>query len=91
MKNGLTQVKNNRTGMFEMASSESLKLLANAIIEQACLDYVKWEFARSRPDIEKFLLSDYGKLLLRDAVEPAIIIQYLRTQVKEVKTWPGDI
>ncbi len=84
MKNGLTQVKNNRTGMFEIASSESLKLLANAIIEQACIDYVKLEFARSRPAIEKFLLSDYGKLLLRDAIEPEIIIKHLRNQLEEV-------
>ena len=84
MRNGMTKVKNNRTWLFEMASSESLKLLANAIIEQACMDYVKWEFARSRPAIEKFLLSDYGKLLLRGVVEPEIIINHLRSQLEEV-------
>lgn len=89
MKDGFVIATNIRTGEKESINANGLKLLANAIIKQACIDYINGgEFYRDRIPIEKFLQSEYGKILLRDTVVPEKVIKYLREQA-ELKMMGG--
>lgn len=81
MVDGWTKVINHRTGKVESVSINGLKLLANAIVKEACVDYIR-PYCRERNSIEKFILSDYGKVLLRDCTMPESIINHLRKQVE---------
>lgn len=82
MVDGWTMVQNQRTNTNEKVSIYGLNLLANAIVKEACRDYISCHFVRDRIIIEKFLTSDYGKLLLRDCTTPEKIIDHLRGQVE---------
>lgn len=55
---------------------DGYKLLANAIIEQAVIDYKARE--RSRMDIERFFRSDWFILLSRGVVNGEEVIAHLR-------------
>lgn len=79
--NDLIEVTNYRTGKQEIVSRESLLLLANAIIINACKDYQ--DEPATRYVIEKFIKSDYFDLLSRSAISPKILIEHLRNAVKE--------
>ena len=81
MVDGWTTVINQRTGYSERVSINGLKLLANAVVKEACMDYVR-PCCRERPLIEKFISSEYGKILLRDCTTSEKIINHLRGQVE---------
>lgn len=82
MQDGWTVVINQRTNSPETVSIYGLNLLANAIVKEACRDYISCHFSRDRIIIEKFLNSEYGKILLRDCTTPEKIIDHLRGQVE---------
>lgn len=89
MKDGFVRAKNIRTGEVESINANGLKLLANAIIKQSCIDYVSfpWNYTQ-RKAIENFFTSEYGKLLLRDTVVPEKVIRHLQEQA-ELKMMGG--
>lgn len=60
---------------------ENWKSLANAIIIQACRDYMLEPGMRS--SIEKFIKSKYFNTISRGAVPPEQLISFLRTEVKQ--------
>ena len=89
MKDEFLKALNYRTNEIERINANGLKLLANAIIKQSCIDYVScpWNYSQ-RKAIENFFTSEYGKLLLRDTVVPEKVIKHLQEQA-ELKMMGG--
>lgn len=79
MFDGMTTVINQRTGETEKLSKDGLLNLANAIVKNACDSYMKSNSEIHHRDIERFLKSDYGRVLLR-TIDPDKLIY----QMKEV-------
>ena len=73
MFDGMTTVINQRTGETETLSKAGLLNLANGIIESACNSYMKTNSEIEHRNIERFLKSDYGRVLLR-TIEPDKLI-----------------
>lgn len=80
MFDGMTAVINQRTGEREMVSKSGLINLADAVIKDACITYMKSNSDITIDGIEHFLLSSYGRLLLR-TTSP----EWLIYKMKEVK------
>lgn len=57
---------------------DGIKLLANAIIEQAVIDYKASRSEGTRRDIERFFRSDWFILLSRGVVNGEEVIAHLR-------------
>lgn len=81
MFDGYVLVVNSRTGENELVSKSGLINLADAIIKNACDSYMKSNSEVTARGIEHFLLSSYGRVLLR-TIEPEALIY----KMKEVKT-----
>lgn len=80
MYNGYVSVVNKRTGETEILCKEGFINLADAIIKNACLEYMQTNSTIITNGIEHFLLSPYGRVLLR-TIEPEGLIH----KMKEVK------
>lgn len=81
MKDDYISVTNMRTGEQETVSRSGLLNLANAIIVQACDDYVMPEFERERNYIERWIRSVDFDLYSRSCVSPELLITHLHTLI----------
>lgn len=82
MKDDFTVCINERTGRVELLSRSGLLNLANAIIIQACDDYVDADFERDRPFIEKWIRSGDFDVYSRSCVSPDLLINHLHSLIK---------
>lgn len=80
MFDGYVYANNDRTGEIETLSKSGLINLADAIVKNACEEYLRSNSDITINGIEDFLLSSYGRALLR-SIEPEDLIH----KMKEVK------
>ena len=82
MKDDYISVINVRTGEQETVSRSGLLNLANAIIVQACDDYVDTAYERERNYIERWIRSSDFDLYSRSCVAPELLINHLHELIK---------
>ena len=58
---------------------ESIYNLCNAIILQACTDYLSGQY--SRKALEVFFHSSWYSMLVRESIDPDLLIQHLTEEV----------
>lgn len=83
MKDDYITVINVRTGEQETVSRSGLLNLANAIIVQACDDYVDNAYERERNYIERWIRSSDFDLYSRSCVAPELLINHLQELIKK--------
>ena len=54
--------------------------LCNAVVLQACMDYISGQ--DSRKALEDFLHSSWYSMLVRESIDPDLLIQHLTEEVK---------
>lgn len=84
MYDGMTTVINCRTGETEKLSKNGLLNLANAIVKNACESYMKSNSEVHHRNIERFLTSDYGRVLLR-SIDPDRLIYKMKEVMNDGK------
>ena len=63
-----------------MTNRDGIYNLCNAVILQACIDYISGHY--NRKNLEDFFHSSWYSMLVRDSIDPDLLIQHLTEEAK---------